>query len=161
MEQRWSEDFFGCFVLKWYSILFFSALSLLNLTSSNFKGLNVQELKVQTNLSEAALSQDFDEEEVVEGHPLNLWDIRTFDLSVLLARLALQSLPAAANSALPRHQDNGGRGCERDRVLLVVVAAVVEGKSLPDVLQLLLVFLLDKSTRQVSKYPFKKCHAAH
>lgn len=87
------------------------------------------------HLPKAPFAQNFDEEEVVQVHPLDFWSHVTFDRSVLFAPFTLHSNAAAATVGIPR---DGGDGQGRGQwVLFVLLAVMVEGQNLPDALQLL------------------------
>ena len=109
--------------------------------------------KSYSHLSEASLPQDFDEEEVVQVHPLHLRNDVTFDLSVLLTSVSLHADAASITSSssssstcisVSRHRRiRRGSGEGERRVLL---PAVVKRQNLPDILQLLRIWTQIKTS---------------
>lgn len=119
-------------------------------------------LKWSSHLPKAPFPQNFDEDKVVQVHPLDFWSHVTFDRSILFVSFALYATTAAATatvaavaasfsfSVVPRDSgDRRGGGewvCSSPFVLLPVM---VEGQNLPDALQLLRIWE-DTRTKMVS-----------
>ena len=78
-------------------------------------------------LSKATLSQDFDKPKILKGHPLDLWGVVTFNLSVLLAFAPSLAAANSASSSPMVARCRGNGGSESDWMLLVFWAAVVKG----------------------------------
>lgn len=109
-------------------------------------------LKWSTHLPKAPFPQNFDEEKVVQVHPLDFWSHVTFDRSILFFSFTLYAAATASFSSsvgVPRDSgDRRGGGewvCTSPFVLLPVM---VEGQNLPDALQLLRIWE-DTTTKMV------------